>query len=104
MASTARSIIQIVALSSSVGLFAPNFASDHDFDMSPACSKSPESLWLVPIHELLREQSVDVNIRVPVRLLHARSSPSNTADFCGALVEDVADSNSNIDTTRSHAS
>lgn len=43
---------------------------------------------------------MNINIRVPIRLLHAHGSPADTADFFGALVEDVADRDGDVDATQ----
>ena len=41
---------------------------------------------------------MNINIWIAIRLLHARGSPANTADFFGTLVEDVADGDGDVDT------
>lgn len=66
--------------------------------------KSPQSLWPILLRKLLRKQSMNVNIRIPVRLLHARGSPADATDFFGALVEDVADRDGDVDTVLSSES
>lgn len=42
---------------------------------------------------------MNINVRISVRLLHARGSPADTADFFGALVEDLADRDGDVDAT-----
>ena len=73
------------------------------FKCWPSCDQVceslwPQLLWPVLLRKLLRQQSMNINIWIAIRLLHARGSPADTADFFGALVEDVADRDGDVDT------